>query len=56
MAADFKYSYDWESNIFTTEIDITHKINITHEIQLSSKVIKKRDVVLVKVRIVANGS
>ena len=45
MAAYCKYSYDWESDIFTTEIDIAHFTNVTHEIQLLSEVIKKRDVV-----------
>ncbi len=43
MAAHCKYSYNWESKTYTTEIDIAHITNITHEIQLLAKVIKKRD-------------
>ncbi len=45
MVAHCKYSYDWESEIFTTEIDIAHITNITHETQLLYEVRKKRDVV-----------
>jgi hypothetical protein len=36
MAAQCKYSYDFESEIFTTEIDIAQITNITYEIQLLS--------------------